>query len=166
MTKGIAMELRDYIEQGVKKFKTITALAEELGLERPSLSAAKAHQRGLPAYAIVKLSAILDLDPRVIMAASELVTERKEEKRAFWLPFVKNAQLGRIAGLTLILATVTNLMTPSPAEAAPLQAFATGILCIMLSHKYFSCLQGIFKNNFVFGQIMMKTSGCRLGMAP
>ncbi len=126
------MELRDYIEIGISKFGTITKLAEELGLQRESLSAAKAHRRGLPAYAISKLARILEIDPQVVTAASELVTERNEEKRRYWLPFVTNAQnFGKMASYALILGIVTNFVTAYPAEAAPVLNFASLAFCIM-----------------------------------
>lgn len=126
------MELRDYINLGIVEFGTISELAEELGLQRESLSAAKAHRRGLPAYAIVKLARILNIDVQTLIAASELVTERKEEKRAFWLPFVTNQKdLARIAGYALILSIVTNFVTPTSAEAAPLQGSRAERVCIM-----------------------------------
>jgi len=126
------MELRDYINLGIVEFGTISALAEELGLQRESLSAAKHHRRGLPAYAIAKLSEILEIDPLVLMAASELVTERNEEKRGYWLPFViEHANIARIASYVLILSVVTNFVTATNAEAAPLLTLAPGIVCIM-----------------------------------
>lgn len=113
------MELRDYINLGIVEYGTISALADELGLQRESLSAAKSHRRGIPAYAIAKLSEILEIDPVVIMAASELVTERNNEKREYWLPFVENTlNMTRLAKLVLILGIVTNLMTPTASEAA------------------------------------------------
>ena len=126
------MELRDYIEAGKMRFGTLDALAHELGMPRPNLSEAKAHRRGIPAYAISKLASILEIDPQIITAASELVTERNEEKRSYWLPFVTNAQnFGKMASYALIMGIVTNFVTSHPAEAAPLLAFASGTVCIM-----------------------------------
>jgi len=126
------MELRDYIEAGKLKTGTLEELAKQLGMDRPNLSSAKAHRRGIPAYAISKLASILEIDPQVITAASELVTERNEEKRSYWLPFVTNAQnFGKMASYALITGIVTNFVTSTPAEAAPLLGFAYGAFCIM-----------------------------------
>lgn len=126
------MELRDYIEAGKLKLGTLEALATELGMPRPNLSHAKAHQRGLPPYAVFKLSKLLAIDPEIITAASELVTERNEQKRAYWLPFVQNAQtFGKAASYALILAIVTNFVTPNSAEAAPVRDSARTTVCIM-----------------------------------
>ena len=166
ITKGIDMELRDYINLGIVEYGTVSALADELGLQRESLSAAKSHRRGIPAYAIAKLSEILEVDPRVIMAASELVTERNNEKREYWLPFVENTlNMGRLAKLVVILGIVTNLMTPQPAEAAQNRDLRTGTICIMLSRKLFSCLSGFFKKYRIFFAVHPKTIRSSLGMA-
>lgn len=114
------MELRDYIEAGICEKGSVNSLAEYLGVHPNHISNAKAHQRGLPADACVKLCDLLGVELRSVIAASALATERKAEKRAFWLPFVQNpAGMRRIAGIALILTFVTNFVTPSPAEAAP-----------------------------------------------
>jgi len=132
MTKGLEMELRDYIEAGIIEKGSVTALADYLGVVPNNITNAKAHQRGLPAIACVKLSELLNVELKAVIAASELATERKEEKRAFWLPFVTNAQnFGKMASYALILGTVTNFVTSAPAEAAPLLGFAYGAFCIM-----------------------------------
>lgn len=160
------MELRDYIDLAVIKHKTLTALATELGLERAALSLAKAHKRGIPAYAIAKLSEILEIDPKIIMAASELVTERNEEKRGYWLPFVINDQQTRkVASYALILGLVTNFVTPSPAEAAQMREFGQDQFVLCKVRKLLLFIMGIFKNNRIFFAICQKTLPCSLRMA-
>ena len=136
-TKGMEMELRDYIEAGLFKKKTVSELADYLGVAATSIADAKAHRRGLPAVACVKLSDLLNVELKTIIAASELVTERKEEKRAFWLPFVTNARdLGKAASYALILGIVTNFVTPNSAEASDRAEASTPTVCIMLSCRY------------------------------
>ena len=147
------MELRDYIEAGKMKIGTLEALANQLGMDRPNLSSAKAHRRGLPPYAVSQLAHLLEVDTEVITAASELVTERNEQKRAYWLPFVQNAQtFGKAASYALILAIVTNFVTPNSAEAAPVRDSARTRVCIMLSRKIFSCIAGILRFSVGFLQ--------------
>ncbi len=82
------MNLRAYIEQGEEFQGTLRALGEYLGQAATVLSDAKAGKRGLPSIACVKLAQLLGVDPTTVIAASELVTEKKEDRRAFWLPFV------------------------------------------------------------------------------
>lgn len=133
MTKGVEMELRNYIEAGITEKGSVIALAEYLGVAPTSIADAKAHRRGLPAHSCVSLSELLHVELKTILAASELATERKEEKRAFWLPFVTNQEMPRIAKLVLILALVTNFVTPAPAEATPRLETTPDTIWIMLS---------------------------------
>lgn len=139
------MELRDYIEAGIKEKKTVSALAEQLGVSATNIADAKAHRRGLPAHSCVKLSQLLNVDLKAIIAASELTTERKEEKRAFWLPFVMNQEIQRIAKIVLILGIVTNFVTPTPAEATPRieEAQTQFVLCKVLS--FFNALRVFYE---------------------
>jgi len=78
------MILRDYIEAGLKLKGTGRALAESLGIGSNELSDAKAHRRGLPNHACVKLATLIGTEPLTIIAASELATEKKDDKREFW----------------------------------------------------------------------------------
>lgn len=108
------MELRDYIESAARKQGGMKALADFLGLAQQHVSNAKSHQRGLPNDACAKLAKLLGVPEIEVIAASELATEKKPEKRAFWLPFVEHA---KAAAFVLTLASVTSFATPSPAEA-------------------------------------------------
>jgi plasmid maintenance system antidote protein VapI len=156
------MELRDLIEAGINKKRTVTALADYLGIHPNHVSNAKAHQRGIPADACVKLSELLRVDLKTVIAASELVTERKEEKRAFWLPFVTNARdMTKAASIALILATVTNFVTTTPAEAAPVRDSSSSRVCIMSTRKIFSCIAGFLSNYVGFLQKRLITRPCR-----
>lgn len=112
------MELRDYIEQGAKKAGSLTELGKMLDMSQPFISKAKAHTRPLPAKAVVQLAEFIEADLRAVIAANELVTEKDEKKRAFWHPFVNHAKAASIA---LAFSLITNFVTPSPAEAAPLR---------------------------------------------
>lgn len=88
------MELREYLEEAERQMGGRIALAEELEQHPDAITSAKKHRRGLPVYACVKLAAILNEDPIHIIAASELVTEKREDRKAVFLPFV---QMGRLA---------------------------------------------------------------------
>lgn len=111
------MELRDYIAEGTKKAGTMTELGRIIGVRQQEMTTAKAHRRALPLDACVKLADYLDAPLRSVIAANELATEKKEEKQAFWLQFVKTAQHAAAAA---VFVGVTSLVTPSPVEAAPL----------------------------------------------
>lgn len=88
------MELRDYIAAGIEKCGTAVSLAKLLDQNPTVIGNAKAHQRGLPVYACIKLAELIDAEPLEIIAASELVTEKREDRKAVFRPFV---QMGRLA---------------------------------------------------------------------
>lgn len=88
------MELRDYIEEGIAKFGTATELAKELGMNANQVRDAKAHRCGLPNYACIRLAGLIDVEPIAIIAASELATEKREDRKEIFRPF---AQMGRLA---------------------------------------------------------------------
>ena len=159
------MELRDYITAGLERKGSVSTLASYLGIAPTSIADAKAHRRGLPNDACFKLAELLGADVRGVIAASELATERKEEKRAFWRPFVSGSDFARIAGYALILGIVTNFVTTYPAEAAPLLGLADGTICIMLSRKIISCRKGFLRLSVAFTQILSQTSLRSFGIA-
>lgn len=108
------MEQRDYIEAGAKLKGSLASLARHLDQGETAMREAKAHKRGMPVYACVKLAQLIKVDPLQVIAASELVTEKKEERKAIWLPFVSGNMAHPVAaaliatGLT-VLNTVTEL---------------------------------------------------------
>lgn len=108
------MQLKDYIEEGAKKAGSLSELGRMLCLQQQTISAAKGHKRPLPVKAVVQLADYIGADLRSVIAANELVTEKDEDKRRFWSPFVDHAKAASIA---LGLALVTNFVTPTPAEA-------------------------------------------------
>ena len=91
------MDLKSYIAKGIEQEGTLTALAEKIGVIRETLTAANGGRRGLPPVACGKLADLLALDRWDVVAASEILTEKDEEKRRYLLPFV--------------LATAQNVMT-------------------------------------------------------
>lgn len=87
------MEQRDYIEQGVAVKGSLAALGRFLDQGESPMRSARNHKCGLPVYACIKLAELIGVTPLEIIAASELVTEKREERRAVFLPFVQ--QMGR-----------------------------------------------------------------------
>ena len=79
------MTLSDFITKGIESAGGVIALAEKIGVGRTNIPNAKAGERGLPNVACVKLAKLIDADPLAVIAASELVTEKDEKKRAEWL---------------------------------------------------------------------------------
>jgi len=84
------MDLRDLIEQGNRAAGTQVLLADAIGVSSMMITNAKAGRAGLPGFACVRLAKLIGAEPMAVIAASELNTEKKEERRAEWLPFVQN----------------------------------------------------------------------------
>jgi hypothetical protein len=106
--KGVLfMEFRDYIEAGAVKCGSTNDLAKLLEQNPAAIRSAKANMRGLPVYACIKLAELVDADPMEVIAASELVTEKKEDRIAVFRPFVqaaRHAQHLTIAGFAVMTA--------------------------------------------------------------
>ncbi len=81
------MVLHDYIEAGAKEVGSVMQLAKQIGMIPDLLYKAKSHKRGLPSHACIALAAIVGTDPICIIAASELVTEKHQERIAMWQQF-------------------------------------------------------------------------------
>lgn len=78
------MTLSDYIEAGARKAGSVAELGRMFGLTREAVSSAKGLKRQLPIDACIKLADYIEADRIAVLAANELATEKKEEKRAFW----------------------------------------------------------------------------------
>lgn len=97
------MELRNFLDAGIQKAGTLTALSREIGITQPELSNAKAGRRSLPNHAIIALADYTKSDLRAVMAANELVTEKDERRRAYWLEILAAAAT-KAACVTLLVA--------------------------------------------------------------
>lgn len=106
------MQLREMIEVAAKKCGNQNDLAKVIDISAKALTEAKAGRRGLPAIACGKLAEILEIDRWTVIAASELVTERNEDKRAYFSPFVLNG----VSSLATVLTAV--MLTTAPGEAS------------------------------------------------
>lgn len=120
--------LKRIIEQAAEKMGSKAALAEHLELSRTNISDVLAGKRGLPPIAQDKLEKLMELEGGALRAPSEIITEKQPEKVAYWKK--KLHELEAMAAC-LILATVTTLVTPSPAQAAQLSQVVDSTVYIM-----------------------------------
>lgn len=122
------MNFKTYIERAEKAAGSQKALSEIVGQSTSRLRDAKSGRCGLPVSVCYQIANLIGEDERVVVAASELVTEKKPERRAVLLPFVQHA----LSILIVIgAATVATLVTPSPAQAAPMTQAVDSTLYIM-----------------------------------
>ncbi len=82
------MELKDYITKGIDAAGGVAALAREIGMSHANLNSARHGRRGLPPVACGKLADLIGASRWDVVAASEILTEKDEAKRAYLLPFV------------------------------------------------------------------------------
>lgn len=117
--------LSKIIEEAAKKVGTKKELALVLGMSATSLSDVLKGTRGLTPYAQDQLEKLMNLEGGALRAASELITEKDQEKKEHW-----KKKLEALAAC-LVLGVVTNFVTPAPCEAAPVLSKISGTLYIM-----------------------------------
>lgn len=104
------MQMKNYIELGEKKAGKQAELAKVLGISDAYIRAVKRGSRGLPDVTCIRLADYIEVDRLEVIAASNLVTEKDEEKRKiFESCFQKVASVAAIA-------TVTSVLTLTPAS--------------------------------------------------
>lgn len=116
--------LKDMIERAEKAAGGQKKLGLKISQSPSTLRNAKAGQQGLPSYACVMIAELIGEDETAVIAASELVTEKKPERRTFW-----EKKLERLAAMVLL--GVISVVTPTPSEAAPLLQVPDSTLYIM-----------------------------------
>ncbi|MDO8933117.1 MAG: hypothetical protein Q7U97_12040 [Rhodocyclaceae bacterium] len=127
------MELRDMIDIGINKVGSRNALADRIGVAGQQITDAKSGRVKLPDIACGKLGEILGIDRWTVVAASNLVTEKNPEKRAYLAQFLRHAA---VVVMTIALSFVTFIATAPRAEAAPILKYDIGTMYIMLNIEW------------------------------
>lgn len=108
------MELKKYIEMGEKAAGGPLNLAAFLGQYDSNIRNMKKGKVGLPNALCIKLADLIG-EPRLeVIAASELVTEKNEDRRKIF-----ESCFSKAASITFV-AIMSTTMMPSPAEATPM----------------------------------------------
>ena len=97
------MDMKTYIELGEKKAGKQIELARILNIRDTALRLAKSGKKGLPDAVCIKLADYIEVNPLLVIAASNLVTEKDEERRK-----VFESCFTRAASVLLALAIVNN----------------------------------------------------------
>jgi plasmid maintenance system antidote protein VapI len=105
------MHLNELINLASQKAGSQTNLAKVIGVHPNVVSEAKANKRGLPAEACGKLADLIGVDRWTVLAASNLITEKNEEKRAYWAPFVLNGISAFATAAAALLLTSASTKT-------------------------------------------------------
>lgn len=107
------MEMRELIEAGYREAGSHTELADALGIPRNMLTDVKGNRKKMPDYACFALAKLLHIDPAIVIAASNLVTEKNEERRKVFYPFV----MGKAASFAAIAVLLGTTALPSDSHA-------------------------------------------------
>ena len=130
MTKVI--ELLNAVKM-IKGVESDYALAKELDLPRGHICQYYQGKRTPNEYACMQIAKALNRSIDEVMAPIRIEAEKDEKRRQKWREYYKSIG-GYAAGLLLgFFALVTLIVTPTPAEAAPILEIVHQTLCIMLS---------------------------------
>ncbi|SFM30634.1 hypothetical protein [Nitrosomonas communis] len=127
------MEMRKYIEMGEKKAGKQIELARILNVRDSTLRLAKLGNNGLPDAICIKLADYIEVDRLEVIAASNLVTEKDEERRRiFESCFKKTSNAAASIATVILLTTVLTLSPIKSVQAASLGDTKLSAMYIML----------------------------------
>lgn len=130
-------ELKQFIEIGEKKAGKQIELANILGITDVNIRMAKAGNRGLPDAICFLLADYIDVDAASVIAASNLVTEKNEERRKIFESYLKKSTSAAASLLIAVLATAILTFSPvKPIQAAHFGQVSNPSLYIMLNITY------------------------------
>lgn len=104
------MDMKKFIELGAEKAGSNKALAKVLNQSESMLSDVKAGKKGLNAAICIKLADYIEEDRLKVIAASNLITEKDEEKRKIFESCLKKSS--KAASIAMIIGA-TALVVPS-----------------------------------------------------
>ncbi|AFC62054.1 hypothetical protein RSS0_0013 [Ralstonia phage RSS0] len=130
------MRVEKYLNAVIERhgLKNDTALADLLGINKSAVSHYRTGRRTMSNEECLHLAQLLDMDnPLPIIMAADMDRAERAGQHSLWEVFsTRMAASNATAALLLVLvASATNFVAPSPAEAAPL-SHSTGqrfILC-------------------------------------
>lgn len=113
------MKFRNYIENGERKAGKQAELAKILGISDAYIRAAKRGNRGLPDAICIRLADYINEERLEVIAASNLVTEKDEEKRKiFESCFTKQkTSIRENAAKIMISGLVVSMLALSPLKS-------------------------------------------------
>lgn len=117
----------DYLGEAKEKtgIKSDNAFALSIGISRQNLSQLKKGERVMEDYCCIKLAEILKINPMEVIAAANYEREKSEEKREFWLNFMKQyARSTAAMALLQCIILMSCLSYSDPAQAIDLQRFS------------------------------------------
>ena len=115
------MKIKIFIEIAEKKAGKQIELAKILGITDAHIRMVKSGKRGFSDDVCIQLADFIEADRLEVIAASNLVTEKDENKRKIFESCF--SKVANFAVAALILGVIS-MMTPSPANASQQSLFA------------------------------------------
>ena len=113
------MDMKTYIEMGEKRAGKQSELAKYLNVRYTTIGLVKSGKRGLPEALCIKLARYIDEDEIKVIAASNLVTEKDEERRKIF-----ESCFSRAAGIVSV-ASVISILTLAPQQPVYAKNFSS-----------------------------------------
>ena len=107
--------MKKYIELGEKKAGKQIELAKILGVRDSTIRLVKTGHSRLPDALCIKLADFIEVDRLEVIAASNLMTEKNEERRKIFESCF--SKVANFAAAALFLGVIS-MMTPSPSNAS------------------------------------------------
>ncbi|GJL73527.1 MAG: hypothetical protein NMNS01_27260 [Nitrosomonas sp.] len=107
------MEMKKFIEMGEKKAGKQIELAKHLNIRPSTLRIVKSGRTSLPAAICIELARYIDVDELEVIAASNLIIEKNEERRKIFESCFKTA---RTASIVIALGAAT-MISPTTVNA-------------------------------------------------
>lgn len=112
------MKMKELIETAEKKAGKQVELARILGVRESYLRQAKLGKSGLPDAICIKLADYLEADRLEVIAASNLVTEKDEERRKVFESCLKHTSKAASFIVAALLIALISITSPNPANAS------------------------------------------------
>ena len=129
------MRVEKYLDAAIERhgLKNDTALAKLLGVRQNAVSQYRSGARTMDNEMCLHLAQLLDMEnPMPIIMAADMDRAERAGQRSLWEVFSpRMAHSGLVALLLTLGLGVTNFVTPTPAQAAPLSQAQGRTLCIM-----------------------------------
>jgi len=120
----------EYVQAAIKArgLRSAYGLSKETGITEQRLSAWKAGREWPDNKACAVLAEILQIDTLKVIADIEAQKAKNEEDAKFWRSVQRKATA---VLMPVAFGFATNVLTPTPAEAAPLQGLSSSTMYIM-----------------------------------
>lgn len=105
------MEMREFIEMGERKAGKQVMLAKYLNVKPSTLRIVKSGRTSLTTALCIKLARYIEVDELEVIAASNLIIEKDEERRKIFESCLKKA--GKAAGTTAAALVISASALPS-----------------------------------------------------